>query len=71
MRDDLTRLADVSKHQLGAVTAAQLHGVDAGRRWRRVHSGGIDRVGVRTYRSPFVPGVRALQPPHPRHRLRA
>ncbi|MGH9271047.1 MAG: hypothetical protein ACRDZ2_07220 [Ilumatobacteraceae bacterium] len=56
MRDDLYHLADLSNHQRGALTGDQLadSGIDAGRRWRRVQSGSLDKVGVRTYRSPFV-----------------
>jgi len=57
MDDELRRLANMSAHQHGALTATQFDdaGIDPGRRRRRVQGGGIDRIGARTFRSPFVP----------------
>ena len=45
MNDDLHRLAEIARGQGGALTGGQ-----AGRRGRRF----LDRIGVRTYRSPFA-----------------
>jgi hypothetical protein len=56
MTTDNRRLADIANGQHGAITASQIGDAEIGISGlrRRVQSGVLERVGVHTFRSPFV-----------------
>ena len=57
MSEEIRRLADAATGHHGAITASEINaaGISASGLRRRVQSGVLERIGVQTYRSPFVP----------------
>ncbi|MBA3289584.1 MAG: hypothetical protein H0U21_16485 [Acidimicrobiia bacterium] len=55
MTEDIRRLVDLATGQHGAMTAGQIGdgGIDPAQLRRRIQSGILDKVGSRTFRSPF------------------